>query len=168
LAFATYSHSQELITNGSFEDWSNGILTGWLKEGGVNLSQATNPVYHGNFSIALQATSATNAGIYQDVPVTPGVSYTFKVALFAVNDTGTKGVGFLISWYTSSNSFIASTAVKYANVLNSWVVDSIVADAPSNAAYARLRIRCYADNVLGGYADKASFYRTDSPPRELP
>jgi hypothetical protein len=48
------------------------------------------------------------------------------------------------------------------------VVDSIVADAPSNAAYARLRIRCYADNVLGGYADKASFYRTDSPPQGTP
>jgi hypothetical protein len=72
------------------------------------------------------------------------------VELFAVNGTGSKGVGFLISWYTSSDSFITSTVVKYANVLNSWVVDSIVADAPSNAAYARLRIRCYADNVLGG------------------
>jgi len=168
LAFATYSHSQELITNGSFEDWSNGVPTGWLKESGVNLSQATNPVYHGNYSIALQATGTTNAGVYQDVSVTPGVSYTFKVALFAVNDTGDKGIGFLISWYTSGNSFISSTAVKYANVLNSWVVNSIVADAPSNAAYARLRIRCYADNVLGGYADKASFYRTDSPPQGTP
>jgi hypothetical protein len=98
LAFATYSHSQELITIGSFEDWSNGVPTGWLKESGVNLSQATNPVYHGNHSIALQATGTANAGVYQDVSVTPGVSYTFKVALFAVNDTGNKGVGFLISW----------------------------------------------------------------------
>jgi len=98
LAFATYSHSQELVTNGSFEDWSNGVPTGWLKESGVNLSQATNPVYHGNHSIALQATGTANAGVYQDVSVTPGVSYTFKVALFAVNDTGNKGVGFLISW----------------------------------------------------------------------
>uniref|UniRef100_A0A7V3KMM0 phospholipase D n=1 Tax=candidate division WOR-3 bacterium TaxID=2052148 RepID=A0A7V3KMM0_UNCW3 len=168
LAFATYSHSQELITNGSFEDWSNGVPTGWLKESGVNLSQATNPVYHGNYSIALQATGTANAGVYQDVSVTPGVSYTFKVALFAVNGTGTKGVGFLISWFTSGNSFISSTDVKYANVLNSWVVDSIVADAPPDAAYARLRIRCYADNVLGGYADKASFYRTDSPPQGTP
>ncbi len=168
LAFATFSHAQELITNGSFEEWSGGLPTGWTKESGVNITQSSNPVYDGNYSVGLEATGATNAGIYQDVPVTPGVSYTFKVALYAVNGTGNQGVGFLISWYTASGSFISSTSVTYANILNSWVIDSIVATAPDNAAYARLRIRCYADNALGGYADKASFYRTDSPPQGSP
>ncbi|MDI6851625.1 MAG: phospholipase D-like domain-containing protein [bacterium] len=168
LAFVPFSYAQELITNGSFEDWSGGLPTGWLKESGVNITQTTTPVYDGNYSVGLEATGTTNAGIYQDVPVTPGVSYTFKVALYAVAGTGYSGIGFLISWYTSSDSFISSTEVKYADVLNLWVVDSIVYTAPDSAGYARLRIRCYANGALGGYADKASFYRTDSPPQGSP
>jgi len=149
--------ASELCVNGSFEDWSNGVPTGWTKESSVTISRASSPVYDGNYSVGLQATSTTNAGIFQDVSVIPGRAYSFRVALYAVSGTESKGLGFSISWFDSSNAFIRSSSVKYANVLNQWVIDSIVDTAPANAKYARLRIMCYADNTLGGYADFAVF-----------
>ncbi len=162
-----FLNAQELIVNGGFEEWSGSVPAGWIKESEVNLIQANSPVFEGIYSVGLQATSTTNAGIYHDVNITPGDSYTFKVSLYALG-VGTQGVGFLISWYDSSDRFLRSDGPKYSTVSNQWVLDSIVSTPPSNAYYARLRIRCYADNALGGYADKASFYKSSSPPQGTP
>lgn len=171
LAFIILFHSlnaQELCINGSFEEWASGVPTGWQKESGINLTQSTDPVYHGSYSVGLQATSSSNSGIFQDILVQPGDSYVFKVSLYGVFGTGTEGIGFLISWYDSTEDFISSTSNVYNSSQNVWETDSAIVKAPQNAHFARLRIRCYASGALGGYCDCASFYNVNAPPEGSP
>ena len=161
-------YSGELITNGDFEVWSSGVPTEWQPEDKVNIIQSDSIRYSGMYAVGLQTTGSENKGIYQDIPVQAGVSYTFTAYLHGISGTGNQGIGILITWYTSDGGYISATYPVYNTNTNTWEQVTLTATSPENAGIARIRIRCYANSAFGGYADLASFYPTDSPPQSFP
>jgi len=164
LSFSTISQTvsatsgTNLPLNSSFESWSGGVPVSWIKESNVNIFQESSIVEEGSYSVRFDTTSATNAGIYQEISVIAGVAYTWSAWLYSPG-TGVQGMGIYINWRNSSGGNISSSPSVYNTLVNTWeLVTTGPVKAPANAAIARVAIRGYKDTASpAGYADNAKF-----------
>jgi hypothetical protein len=144
-----------MITNPGFEAWTGGVPDNWVQEGSVTLTQEEDVVHSGTYSVGLTTTSSSNAGVYQDVNVTPGEDYEYKVWINAPQTGSGVGVGIGISWYDSLDGYISWLGTEYNTLIDTWEEVSVTGTAPGNAMYARCRIRGYTNTAFAGYADDA-------------
>ncbi len=159
--------AQEMLLNPGFESWTGGVPDSWQVESAVNVASEEDTVHSGVFSVALEATSSSNRGIYQLVPVTEGTTYVFSVFIYAEN--GTNDLGIYVNWLDSGGGVISGEGTFYNSASGEWEnVTSGDITAPAGAVTARCRIRCYANSMLGGYADDASFMISGSGPTPTP
>ncbi len=160
--------AQELLQNASFEEWTEqGLLVGWIVENTAIITQESANVLDGEYSIRLESPSTSNLGVYQLIPVSEGLTYSFSAELHGI--TGNHDLGLYINWLdesgaviTGSGTFYNNTGGEFEHVISGEII------APLGAAQARCRIRCYADNAVGGYADLASFRFVDNPSTPTP
>ena len=73
------------VSNGSFEQWSNGLPKDWTTiDSGIAVSPSTTPVKEGVTSLAVTVNTANQAAtdLQQLVPVVAGQSYTFSTWIY--------------------------------------------------------------------------------------
>ena len=158
---------QDLMTNGGFENWTEGIPDGWDVESSVDLTQESTTVFAGLYSLGLEATSSSNRGVYQIIPVNVGDMYEFSVYLNGV--TGNNDLGIYLNWLDGSGGSISGVGTYYNSSAGSWEkVTTGEIEPPEGAVSARCRIRCYANSALGGYADSAVFMNHSGGPTNTP
>ena len=160
-------NAQELLANPGFEDWDSGVPLGWDIEVDVTVTEEDGEIYEGDLSVSLEATSSSNRGIFQEIPVVPGNVYVFSAYLYGLN--GNNDLGLYVNWLDSSGGNISGEGTFYNSAANAWeLVTTGEITPPANAAIARCRIRCYANSLLGGYADSASFINLGGGPSPTP
>lgn len=155
LMMLSFASAQNLLVNPGFETWDSGVPVSWEVESVVALTQETDPVFEGTYSLGLEATTSSNRGVYQIVPVTAGNEYEFSVYIFGVTSAGS--VGIYLNWLNESGGVISGEGTFYTTGFGAYEeVTTGTIQAPAEAVNARCRIRCYANSTLGGYADAAS------------
>ncbi|HPQ41995.1 MAG TPA: hypothetical protein PLV45_16625, partial [bacterium] len=146
--------AQNLLANPSFETWDTGVPVSWEVETSVTITQETDPVYDGVYSVGLEATSSSNRGIFQVVPITEGNEYQFSAYLFG--NSAANEIGLYVNWLDDTGSAIGGEGTVYNTGFGSYELVTVgPAQAPAGAVSARCRIRCYANSAFGGYADMA-------------
>lgn len=159
--------AQELLLNGGFETWTDGLPDNWSAETQVTLLQEATIVHEGAYSIGMAATTTSNRGIYQVVAIVPGTFYEYSVYIYGA--TGAGNIGLYINWLDAGGAVIGGAGTYYNTIAGEWErVTSGPLEAPANAASARVRIRCYSDTTLGGYSDHASFVQATTPDTATP
>lgn len=147
-------YAQNLLANPSFESWDGGLPLSWEGESGVTITQETDPVYDGIYSVGLEATGSSNRGIFQVVPVIVGNEYQYSVYLYG--NTAANEIGLYLNWLDDTGSAIGGEGTEYNIGFGAYELVTIgPVQAPDGAASARCRIRCYANTALGGFADLA-------------
>ncbi len=133
------SAQTNLLTNSSFESWTDGNPEGWTKESSVTISQESGTVHSGSYSIGLQPTSDNNRGIYQDVSISDAQTYNLSVWLYAA-DAGSD-IGIFVSWYQGT-TFLSGITTSYPSQAGQWEeVTQLDLTPPSGADKARIKIR---------------------------
>lgn len=130
------------VRNGSFED----SAAGWTftnYSGGSNAISTTNFV-HGVKSAAITSTVIANGGGFaisnEYIPVAVGENISVKVWVMASASGVSSGVD--VIWYDSAKATISATDVMAtASTPTSWTMYRNSVVAPTNAAFARLRIK---------------------------
>jgi hypothetical protein len=121
------SGAPQLLINGDFGDG----FTAWNPSGGGWLVVKGYSI--GPFA---QNNGFNGAQLYQDVPVSPGVSYSLSVEMDPDVVNGSQAY---VQWLTSGQSPLGDSASVYTD---SWVrANSAEMVAPSNAMIARVRLR---------------------------
>lgn len=155
-----------LVPNFHFEEWINDSTPyGWSIESGAwrGYKDSLN-VFNGNYSSLVVVRTTSNLGYFYDIPVSPGETLWVRVWTYALRPSS-QGTGSLVSWYTSTGSFISSSPTIYAPDTLRWTRIAYKAGAPANAAFGRFRIRGYRDNGVAGYFDRVVVYKSyTSPP----
>ncbi len=155
--------SQNLLVNPSFEDWDEGLPVGWLSETQVEVTQETDPVHDGMYSVGLEALTGNNRGIHQVVPVTAGEMYEYSVYLYGASED--RSLGIFIGWLNSDNQHISGVGPAYNDDYGFFeLVSTGEVEAPAEAAFARVRIRAYANESFCGYSDMAMFAPSGTQP----
>ncbi|MBK9224015.1 MAG: carbohydrate binding domain-containing protein [Flavobacterium sp.] len=87
---ATTNAQNNLIINGDFEAWTEGLPNSWFTTGST-VAQSTSVFYGGTSSISLTAPASSNKTISPttDIPVTQGVTYVFS-GWYLDNDANAK------------------------------------------------------------------------------
>jgi parallel beta-helix repeat protein len=110
-----------------------------------------------------------NRGLYQDIPATAGISYTETGWVYSPAGIGSSGMGIVFTFYDSSNHALSPSSPNgYNSIKNIWQENTATATAPTGTAFARVRVRAYADGANpAGYADNLKFYVTSAPGTNL-
>ena len=136
-----------------------------LTTGNVNRTAVSGTTYRSGTSLRISATSSTvlidsytTSADYMDIHY-PNTSYAFSVYAQIIG-AGQEELTPEIVWYNSSNAVISSSAgTEYIVTASgtSWNRVSVIATAPSTAAYASVRLtwQVIGGNILG--LDKALF-----------
>ncbi len=143
-----------LIQNPGFENWTSGSPDNWNMESAVEITKDSINVHTGSYAVDITTTSSNNRGICQYIPVTEGEQYIYSVWVKA-NDTGSNGMGILITWRKADSSFISSSSTIY-NSTTDWEYLCDTLTAPDGASIADIKIRGYVNNGFAGIADDAT------------
>lgn len=147
---------QNLLENPSFEVWLDDLPEHWSAESSVLISQETDPVFNGMYSVGMESLSSSNRGLYQDIPVTPGVLYDYSVYLHG--NTAENDLGIYLGWLDSDGLSLGGAGPAYNTTFD--VFEHVTLEereAPADAAWARCRIRAYANEAFCGYVDMVEF-----------
>lgn len=124
-----------LVVNGSFET----DTTGWSAETGVTIARDTTVARHGVASLKVTTNGSTTFQGTRSgfMPVTAGQPYT--VSFWA---RGSGSIEARVSWFDSNMVYLTDTSTQPTQFALSATWQRIVfrTTAPSNAAYARIRI----------------------------
>ena len=158
---------QNLLENPSFEEWGEELPEHWLSEINVLVTQETDPVFGGMYSVGMESLTSQNRGLYQDIPVTPGTLYDFTVYLYGAN--AAKDLGLYLGWIDSDGASLGGAGPAYNSDNGDYELVSLLEkEAPSDAAWARCRIRAYTDETFCGYVDLADFRVSGGSPSPTP
>lgn len=163
----SFANAQELITNGSFENWTEGNPDGWtisIPENGGSVVQS-NDAQEGSSSAQITAPMGTgNVRIaHTDFEVTPGEEYTFSYYYKDLSDDAR--LRHWASWRDGSGSQLDNNLdilqpQNYNENTNGWQQVTFTLTAPANAAKFRLDFRTYREGDTGGgiiFLDNVSF-----------
>ncbi|WP_062109054.1 carbohydrate binding domain-containing protein [Bacillus niameyensis] len=148
------------VTNPSFEDVGEAsVIPGWTVEGdllGVKLS--TDRAKEGKQSIHFHDTS-DQAGlrIWSDpVAVTPKKSYLASVFVNTVSQT--HNIVYEVYFYNGDGKQVGHKQELFGNLpKNTWTDLKVLAEAPANAAYARLVFYSGGISLTEAYFDEVAF-----------
>ena len=154
-----------LLNDGGMESWSSpDALSHWGKESGFTLTCESSQKHSGSNCARMQRTGISNKGIYQEVNVTAGNTYTFKA--WAYRDGSNSNVGLVVSWY-ADDTYLSYAGPAKSSGVGSWEEVSLAnREAPAGATKAVCRIRAYTegDDSDESLVDDAFFYDDASLP----
>jgi hypothetical protein len=129
---------QNLVVNGSFENWTGGTADNWLADGGaIVISQNTTTVEDGASSCEVTWTSQDNQYLTSDpFMVTPGIEIN---ASFWVYDNDIAGRARICIIYEGADNFYGD----YSEDMDSWQELTYSDLVPSGASSAQFQIRFY-------------------------
>ncbi len=157
VAFAT-ANAQNLVPNGNFESWDDpNTPTSWTHDAGVTIDQESGTVYQGTYSakVTLTTQNQSNADFDSDFfSVTAGQDYEISFWILDNDPAGRARIA--VVWFDASQNYISSNYGSYSSDDPNWQRVSGTYTAPSNAAYAKFRIRFY--DVSGSWDGDAVFY----------
>lgn len=148
---APVAPGSNLVVNGSFEDWTGDLPTGWDNPSyNQNMTKETSTVLDGNNSV--KHTAGTSK-MQQEVDIVGGKSYTISYH-FLDNDVNARS-RIWSYWLDDSNNTITDNASElrpsaYSADNANWQTVSHTLTAPSGAAKLRFEIRTYSTNDGGG------------------
>ncbi len=149
-------NAQNVITNGSFETWAEGVPTGWLitlGNNGGSVTQETVIAQSGSSSVKLTAPAGTgnNRVGFTDFAVTPGTSYTIS---YWYNDQSTTArMRHWGSWRTATGVTATQSPTfqpDYNPDTAGWQQVTVSAVAPVDATVLRLDFRVFQETAPGG------------------
>ncbi|MBN1780054.1 T9SS type A sorting domain-containing protein [bacterium] len=155
-----------LLDNPGFETWSAGAPEHWERESGCAAAQETAIVYNGGSSVRLEKTGTSNRGLYQDVPVGPGIPVSFHARI--LNSSANATVRLTLAWYSGGTylyQYSQSAASAGQDVWQRLEINEVT--VPETADMARCRIRVYGEVDLPCYADDAHVFSESSLAVEL-
>lgn len=149
---APVAPGSNLVVNGSFEDWTGDLPTGWDNSSyNTNMTIENSIVYEGSNSV--KHTAGTSK-MQQEVTITGGNTYTVSYR-FLDNDANAKGR--MWSYWTDGSSTINDTDTDnslrqstYSEDNSDWQTVSVTVTAPAAATTLRFEIRTYNDNDGSG------------------
>ncbi|MGB3977056.1 MAG: dockerin type I domain-containing protein [bacterium] len=155
------AYSQNLLENPSFEVWGDDLPEHWLSETNVVITKETDPVFDGIYSVGMETLTNNNRGLYQDIPVIPGTLYDFSAYFYG--SSAAKDLGLYLGWLDSDGVSLGGAGPAYNTDSGDYELVSLLEkEAPANAAWARCRVRAYADDQFCGYADMVDFHVSGS------
>ncbi len=174
-------HGENLVANGSFEEgFTNGVGNGWHKwqaptSNDVTCGQASINRHDGNYSQywARPDTITFLGGVYQRIPVTPGVRYQLKAWLKHQSIMEGTGMAFGYDLYGGTDG--TSPSVIYTDmsdaVLNEWTLYTSTLTAKDD--YITIFSRGGHTGTTGGtncyfYLDEVSMYGISATPTPTP
>lgn len=157
IALGTAVSAQNLVTNGSFENWTAGVPDGWTtfpsatNGGSIAQEMGAANVQNGTSSLKVIAPAGTGnvKTAYADIPVTGGQQYTFSYYYKDASDNA-RGRHWA-SWRTDTaqlidNEDILRPATYYPNSAgNGWELVTFNMTAPATATVFRLDFRVYQE-----------------------
>lgn len=164
LLFGFTNVNGNLLSNPGFEKWVDGAPENWDRSSSSYFFYEET-IWHGgslSLKIELKSTTQVKPDISQLVPVQAGWVYTFSAYVYDNNPDGE--LGLLINWRTVEDNDISTIWSGRSTTETGWKGLAIYdREAPSNAAFARVRIKAYGD-VGPLYVDDANFYGDQSLP----
>jgi hypothetical protein len=160
------SFGQNLLLNGGFESGTDTTADNWSQFG--NATRETRAAMTGSYGLIEFGnwTGNTNySAAYQDVPATAGQFFfaTVYVATTNYDQIGSANSAFLkLEFYDVSTNFLgsvpAANPLTSASPVDTWILQTVAATAPSNTAFVRTTLIFEQDNGQGGsaYFDNAS------------
>ncbi|GIP33313.1 heparinase II/III family protein [Paenibacillus sp. J2TS4] len=154
-AEAANSVLEKALLNPGFEQVVAGKPEGWRAYEAASVFESVyDPVHSGGYSVKLIDSSAGSGnGLRSNsIVVLPGKTY--RASVFGWNESGTSEL-YLEFW----NEAGTRIGVSRAGVpgVQTWEQVSLVAEAPSNSAYATLLLYQHQNNVGTAYFDDAAF-----------
>lgn len=154
LLFAPFiMNSQNLVTNGDFEQWDNSTKpTGWTVS---NISEETS-IIHGGAKSAAHTSAATYSKCLQKVNVTAGQDYT--VSFWYYDSTTAAKIKLRTTWL-AGNTNIGQSDVDLNPNDTVWHKYSAILTAPATATKVKIDIRVFKEVTFGGkvYYDDVYF-----------
>jgi hypothetical protein len=138
-----------LVTNGGFETNTNG----WTG-GGATISRDTTRAVHGIACLRVVTNGgsggqgATTPGGTSGIPVTAESSYTASAWV-----SGAASVRINVLWYDANGTLLGGNSSAYATPGSSWIRRVVSAVAPTDAAYAAVRIETNSTTSVTFYVD---------------
>ncbi len=151
------------LLNPGFEEGT----ANWFSDGG-QFGVTNDPafIHGGDRAASVSASGNRRMGIYQQVSVTPGATYLAGGWLLLWSDRLRDGlVG--IQWRDAVGNVVGEHNSPSANYLpGAYQYRSVTAQAPANAATARVKASAYVSNLspMAVYFDDMSFTMTAPPP----
>jgi len=140
---------QNLVLNGSFENWTDGAADNWLADGGgIAIMQNTTNVEDGASSCEVTWTSTENQFLTSDAfAVTPGIEVN---ASFWVYDNDAAGRARICIIYDGADNYYGD----YSEDMDSWQELTYSEVVPNGALSAQFQIRFY--DVSSGWDGDAT------------
>lgn len=162
---ATLVEGAQLLPNGTFDT----DTAGWTGNN-CTLARDTTTKRTGAGSLKMTTSSAADMFAYtaagtSGIPVIPGATYAAKA--FYRTAVTAESCFTIIRWYDSSGAFISDSefdgTVGTLDATSTWAGDIAIQDAPSNAAYAALKLLIEAAaNGEVHYVDDVEFFRASN------
>jgi len=145
LLFAPFiMNSQNLVTNGDFEQWDNPTKpTGWTI---TNISQETDTI-HGGANSAAHTSAANYSKCLQKVNVTAGQDYT--VSFWYYDNTSAAKIKLRTTWLAGNTNIGQTDADLNPNDAN-WHKYSAIVTAPATATKVKIDIRVFKEGTAFG------------------
>lgn len=143
--YTTTTTRTNLVTNPNFET----NTTGWANFAGTN-ARTTSTSYSGIACLQTDASASGSRGMYTDVPVTAGISYTASMYVKAASGTMSHWV--YMRWLNSGGGIISNTTVS-STATTTWQRFSQTQTAPVGAATLRLMSLSSAASATNWYTD---------------
>lgn len=149
---AVASARGNLLSNSGFEDqgWSSGAAVNWQwmnpdvhGSSWGNASRENWRAHGGTWEATIRGSWAggVDGGWWQEVPATPGVTYTFSAWFWADGSwTNQADQGIKIEFFSGTNSggpIISAVSNLFQGVAESWVQKSVSGVCPAGATWAR-------------------------------
>jgi len=147
--------AQNLISNPGFEVWIGAEPNEWTIDGSyLTVSQSSDPVHTGDYSVKLTWTSDDTQQLVQSIPVTGNTDYEVGGWLYDNDPSGRARI--YVRWNDSGGSYISNsypTSPNYTEDSSEWQEFNDTYTSPSEAAEAVVRIALYDDSGWVGFAD---------------
>ena len=154
------THSQNLLSNPGFENWSGSQPDSWEVDGSyLTLEQSTSTVHNGNYAVKLTWTSEGTQQLVQSIPVAGNSDYQVSGWLYDDDSGGRARI--YVRWNDNSGGYISNsypTSPDYTTDQINWQEFNDTYTSPENAAEAIIRIALYD---VSGWPGFASVYADD-------
>ncbi|MDY6914761.1 MAG: FlgD immunoglobulin-like domain containing protein [Candidatus Cloacimonadota bacterium] len=148
--------AQNMVSNPSFENWTEGEPDDWTTEDGIVVEPGTEIVHSGDYSLKVTLTTQEQADTDTQntaFPVTPGVEYTYSAWVYDNDPAGR--VGIVLHWEGASSTW----PNQYSEDMDEWQQISYSGTVPEGVTALQAGFRFY--DVSSNWDGDALLYVDD-------